>query len=125
MPDLVTVDHRDGIAVLTFQREKSLNAMTTGLARAICETLAGLDARADVEGIVLTGAGGRAFCAGVDLDEGRRQEPATIEAWFGTICAVYRAILDKLIRRGWRRLDEPVSVSKAAKLWIALRYGPL
>ena len=38
---------------------------------------------------------------------------------------VYRAILDKLIRRGWRRLDEPVSVSKAAKLWIALRYGLL
>jgi presqualene diphosphate synthase len=38
---------------------------------------------------------------------------------------VYRAVLDKLIRRGWRRLDEPVSVSKAAKLWIALRYGLL
>jgi phytoene synthase len=38
---------------------------------------------------------------------------------------VYRAILDKLIRRGWRRIDAPVSVSKAAKLWIALRYGLL
>jgi len=38
---------------------------------------------------------------------------------------VYRAILDKLIQRGWRRLDEPVAVSKAAKLWIALRYGLL
>ena len=32
-------------------------------------------------------------------------------------------ILDKLIRRGWQRLDQPVRLSKPAKLWIALRYG--
>ncbi|MEM9683630.1 MAG: presqualene diphosphate synthase HpnD [Pseudomonadota bacterium] len=38
---------------------------------------------------------------------------------------VYRAILDKLIERGWNRLDEPVKVSKAKKIWIALRYGLL
>jgi phytoene synthase len=38
---------------------------------------------------------------------------------------VYRRVLEQLIRRGWRRLDEPVKVSKAAKLWIALRYGLL
>ena len=36
---------------------------------------------------------------------------------------VYRQILEKLIRRGWKRLDEPVRLSKAAKVWIALRYG--
>jgi phytoene synthase len=38
---------------------------------------------------------------------------------------VYRRVLEQLIRRGWRRLDEPVKVSKAAKFWIALRYGLL
>ena len=38
---------------------------------------------------------------------------------------VYRRILDKLERRGWRRLDEPVEVAKPEKLWIALRYGLL
>ena len=36
---------------------------------------------------------------------------------------VYRRVLELLIRRGWRRLDEPAKLSKAAKLWIALRYG--
>lgn len=36
---------------------------------------------------------------------------------------VYRQILDKLTRRGWKRLDEPVRLSKSAKIWIALRYG--
>ena len=94
MSDLVTVDHRDRVAILTFQRAGSLNAMTTALARSICEALADLDTDPDVGGIVLTGAGDRAFCAGVDLDEARRQEPVTIEAWFGTICSAYRAILD-------------------------------
>jgi phytoene synthase len=38
---------------------------------------------------------------------------------------VYRRVLEQLVRRGWRRLDEPAKVSKAAKLWIALRYGLL
>ncbi len=36
---------------------------------------------------------------------------------------VYRRILDRLIQRGWQRLDEPVSLGKPVKLWIALRYG--
>lgn len=36
---------------------------------------------------------------------------------------VYRRILDRLCRRGWRDLDRPVRLSKLTKLWIALRYG--
>ena len=37
--------------------------------------------------------------------------------------AVYRAILRRLRRRGWKRIDEPVNISKPVKLWLALRYG--
>jgi phytoene synthase len=36
---------------------------------------------------------------------------------------VYRRIFARLRVRGWRRLDEPVKLSKAEKLWVALRYG--
>jgi presqualene diphosphate synthase len=39
--------------------------------------------------------------------------------------AVYHASLDRLRRRGWTRLDEPVSVAKPVKLWLALRHGLL
>ncbi len=39
--------------------------------------------------------------------------------------AVYHATLDRLRRRGWTRLDEPVSVAKPVKLWLALRHGLL
>ena len=35
----------------------------------------------------------------------------------------YSRILERLIARGWRRLDDPVSLSKAQKMWILLRYG--
>jgi presqualene diphosphate synthase len=37
--------------------------------------------------------------------------------------ATYDAILSVLERRGWQRLDEPVSLSKWQKLWLACRYG--
>ena len=36
---------------------------------------------------------------------------------------VYRRVLDALMARGWTRLDQPVKVSKAQKIWILLRHG--
>ena len=35
----------------------------------------------------------------------------------------YHRVLRKLMKRGWKRLDEPVSLGKGQKLWILLRYG--
>lgn len=35
----------------------------------------------------------------------------------------YQRVLQKLVERGWERLDEPVSLGKSQKLWILLRYG--
>jgi phytoene synthase len=37
--------------------------------------------------------------------------------------AVYRAILKRLIKADWRRLNEPVKLPKWQKLWLAFRYG--
>jgi len=39
--------------------------------------------------------------------------------------AVYADILVRLEKRGWRRIDERVSVPAPVKLWYALRYGIL
>lgn len=36
---------------------------------------------------------------------------------------VYRRILDRLKSRGWLRIDERVRLSKAEKLWLAVRHG--
>lgn len=35
----------------------------------------------------------------------------------------YKRILGRLSRRGWTRLDDPVSLGKGQKLWILFRYG--
>lgn len=39
------------------------------------------------------------------------------------ILIVYQRLLARLQQRGFSRLDEPVSLSKAEKLWLVLRYG--
>ena len=93
MTDVVQIERRDAIAVLRLNRPEALNALTRELAHAIADALIALDADDAVEGIVLTGAGERAFCAGVDLREARAIQPHEVEAWFGDVCNVYRQIL--------------------------------
>lgn len=38
---------------------------------------------------------------------------------------VYRRIFDRVTARGWRRIAEPVSLSKLEKVWVLFRYGIL
>ncbi len=54
-----------GVAVITLNRPKRLNAMTWDLATELIEVLRGFRHRDEVRTIVLTGAG-RAFCSGAD-----------------------------------------------------------
>ena len=49
----------------------------------------------------------------------RRLRPALV------MMQVYRRTLERLIARGWQRLDEPVRVARPERLWLALRYGLL
>ena len=93
MADVVKVERHDRIAVLIMNRERSLNAMSIALAHAVTATLIELDGDDTVDGIVITGAGTRAFCAGVDLQEGRTVKVEDVEQWFGTVCNIYRQIL--------------------------------
>jgi squalene synthase HpnD len=37
--------------------------------------------------------------------------------------AMYRAVLDRLERRGWQALDRPVKTPKLLKLWLVVRHG--
>ena len=39
--------------------------------------------------------------------------------------AVYRETLQRLEERGWKRIGSPVRLTRARKLWLALRYGLL
>jgi enoyl-CoA hydratase/carnithine racemase len=59
---------KGGVAWLTLQRPKVLNAMNRELADALCLRIEELENRADVRVVVTRGAG-KAFCAGSDLRE--------------------------------------------------------
>ena len=93
MSDAVIVERRGDIALLILNRPNALNAISRDLARGVASTLAALDADPSVKGIVLTGAGDRAFCAGVDLQEARNVQVHEIEEWFGLVCHCYKQIL--------------------------------
>lgn len=49
----------------------------------------------------------------------RRMRPAVL------MMAVYRETLDRLEQRGWNRIDRPIRLTRARKMWLALQYGLL
>jgi enoyl-CoA hydratase len=60
---------RDRVAYLTLNRPERLNAISIGLMSHLIEVLTELDDDGDVWALTITGAGDRAFSAGVDLKE--------------------------------------------------------
>lgn len=75
---------------------------------AVCDDLAEIARRRFAEAV-----------AALDDCPRRQMRPAVVMMF------VYRAILDRLIRRGWHDLDAPARVPKWQKLWYAFRYGVL
>jgi enoyl-CoA hydratase len=58
-----------GVAVVTLNRPEAMNALSRALRAALRQAMVELDADPEVKVIVLTGAGERAFTAGLDLKE--------------------------------------------------------
>jgi len=72
MTAFTTVDYAkrdDGIAVLTLNRPASLNAFNMQMRDNVYEVLTAVHDDPDVRGLLVMGAGERAFCAGADLSE--------------------------------------------------------
>jgi len=66
---VLLVDKKDGYAVLTLNRPNAMNALNQELRNTIASTVIELEADPDVRVLVITGAGERAFTAGLDLKE--------------------------------------------------------
>lgn len=63
------VGRRDGVAVVTLNRPEAMNALSRSLRDTIHHVFRDLDGDNTIGAVVLTGAGDRAFCAGLDLKE--------------------------------------------------------
>ncbi|MCG8588544.1 MAG: enoyl-CoA hydratase [Proteobacteria bacterium] len=66
---VLLIDSKDHITTVTLNRPRAMNALSAELRRALRETFEKLQQDADCHAVVLTGAGDRAFCAGLDLKE--------------------------------------------------------
>lgn len=86
-----TILRRDegAVAVLTINRPQAMNALDTATLRLLGECIEGLGGEEGVRIIVITGAGGKAFSAGGDMNEMRGPGAAggaeSLEAWRQTL----------------------------------------
>ena len=61
------IERRGSAGSIVLNRPKSLNALTLGMIRAIARALDGWERVPEVSRVVISGEGGRAFCAGGDI----------------------------------------------------------
>jgi enoyl-CoA hydratase/carnithine racemase len=72
---------KEKVATITLNRQKSLNALNTALLTELRDALDDAETDAAVRAIVITGAGGKAFCAGADITELVEKNPEEASEW--------------------------------------------
>ncbi|MGE5501382.1 MAG: enoyl-CoA hydratase, partial [Ignavibacteriales bacterium] len=66
---MLTVEKEGAIAVVTLNRPEAMNAMSKAMRSELYKAMTALNDDPDVSVVILTGAGERAFTAGLDLKE--------------------------------------------------------
>ena len=74
-------DDAAGVALLTLNRPKALNALNGELLRELDEALEDVASRPGARVLILTGAGAKAFAAGADIAEMQGFTPAQAESF--------------------------------------------
>ena len=77
MSSTLTFDLTDGIARLTVNRPDKLNALNAIVIAELADAVTRIETDAAVRGVIVTGAGTKAFVAGADIAELTEQNPTT------------------------------------------------
>ncbi|MFL5420905.1 MAG: enoyl-CoA hydratase/isomerase family protein [Myxococcales bacterium] len=77
----VLLEERDGIALLTVNRPEQLNALDRNVLAELERALRAIDGAPGTKGVVLTGAGEKAFVAGADIKEMAGMTPLQAQAF--------------------------------------------
>jgi len=107
---VLTSERRDRIATLTLNRPSAMNALSRRLQAALTKAFRDLADDPEVGVVILTGAGERAFCAGLDIKQAGSGEHA---APFGGGMGFQGYLAEAYIRM--RRCPQPI---------ISLIHGP-
>jgi enoyl-CoA hydratase len=89
----------DGIARVTVNRPDKLNALNATVIGELGDAIAAIEAEPEIRGVILTGAGAKAFVAGADIGELAEQ---------GQIDGQARAARGQAVFRRWERCGKPV-----------------
>jgi enoyl-CoA hydratase len=96
MSELVTVETRNEIALVTLNRPGKLNALNYALIDRLMAVLDRLEADPAVRAVVVTGAGGRAFSAGGDIPEFAASMAAGVDIAVRDFCRRGQAMTARL-----------------------------
>jgi enoyl-CoA hydratase len=77
--DIILVEKADGVAIVTLNRPNAMNALSKSLRSRLYQVMTALDGDDEVRVVILTGAGEKAFTAGLDLKE-LGSEPGALSA---------------------------------------------
>jgi enoyl-CoA hydratase len=94
--DILLQERRDNVLVATLNRPKARNALTPELMSALGQALLDAETDPEIRAVVLTGAGDRVFCPGMDLRAFSRGTRMDLGADAGR--AAYQRLLDGDIR---------------------------
>lgn len=107
--DVLTVEIKDAVGIVTLNRPEALNAVTPELAHALADTLAATPTDGSIRALMIIGAG-KAFCAGGDI----RAMSAALDA---DPKAFFSELTEQLHRITWSLLHAKVPT-------IAAVHGP-
>ncbi len=88
----LTYQVEDRIAVVTINRPKALNALNSATLKDISDVFDAIAADDNVGGVIVIGAGDKAFVAGADISELARKNPITGKEFVATGQAVFNRI---------------------------------
>ncbi|NQT72440.1 MAG: enoyl-CoA hydratase/isomerase family protein [Chloroflexi bacterium] len=123
--ETITIEKKDGIAILTLNRPEVLNAWNPLMAEEASNAIESMDSDDDVQVLIITGAG-RAFSSGADvsrLKEMAENEVPLLETTFGRVLTGKTSLLTAV--ENIRKLSKPViaaihGVAAGAGLSVAL-----
>jgi len=99
MPTTLLFELSDGIARITVNRPDKLNALNATVLSELGDAITRVETDAAVRGVILTGAGSKAFVAGADIAELAKQRPLEGKA---------RSLLGQQVFRRLERCGKPV-----------------
>ena len=111
------------VARLTLDNPKKLNVLSRETLETLEKQIHSLETQPDLRAVVLTGAGSKAFCGGVDIGTLRGLDPASAREFIGLIhaaCAALRACPVPVVARinGWC-IGGALKIAAACDLRIA------